>query len=160
MRNMEKLSVATFLGILSAYLGIATIPLILLLILMVIDYVTGIGVAWMTGTISSRKSISGILKKVGYLAVIVVGVVCDLLIEYAFAAIGQEIAASYAVGIIIMIWLILNECISVLENLTAMGVPFPGFLKGIVKHLKVATEQTVETTAKDGENNSEGENKP
>lgn len=144
MHNPEKLSIATFLGILSAYLGIAAIPLILLLILMVIDYATGIIVAWIKGTLSSRKSILGILKKVGYLAVIVVGIVCDLLIEYAFAAIGLKINISYTVGLVIMIWLILNECISILENLSAVGVPFPGFLKGIVKHLKVVTTQTVE----------------
>lgn len=146
MSNTAKLGVSTFLGVLSAYLGIAAIPLILLLILMLVDYGSGIGAAWMTGTLSSRKSITGILKKVGYLAVIVVGVVCDFLIEYAFAAIGQEIAISYAVGLVIMIWLILNECISILENLSIMGVPFPGFLKGIVKRLKVVTEQTVETS--------------
>lgn len=146
MSNTAKLGVSTFLGVLSAYFGIAAIPLILLLILMLVDYGTGIGAAWMTGTLSSRKSITGILKKVGYLAVIVVGVVCDLLIEYAFATIGQEITVSYAVGMVIMIWLILNECISILENLSIMGVPFPGFLKGIVKRLKVVTEQTVEAS--------------
>lgn len=144
--NATKLSISTFLGILSAYLGIAAVPLILLMILMLLDYGTGIGAAWMTGTLSSRKSIMGILKKVGYLAVIVVGVVCDFLIEYALSAIGQQIAVSYAVGLVIMIWLILNECISILENLSTMGVPFPSFLRGIVKRLKIVTEQTVETS--------------
>lgn len=146
MNSATKLSVSTFLGILSAYLGIAAVPLILLLILMLVDYGTGIGAAWMTGTLSSRKSILGILKKVGYLAVIVVGVVCDFLIEYALSAIGQQIAVSYAVGLVIMIWLILNECISILENLSTMGVPFPGFLRGIVKRLKVVTEKAAESS--------------
>ena len=146
MTNTVKLSISTFLGILSAYLGIAAVPLILLLILMLLDYGTGIGSAWMTRTLSSRKSILGIIKKVGYLAVIVVGVVCDFLIEYALSAIGQEIAISYAVGLVIMIWLILNECISILENLSVMGVPFPGFLRGIVKRLKVVTEKAAETS--------------
>lgn len=142
--SFTKLGIATFLGILSAYFGVVAIPMILLLILMLIDYGTGIGAAWITGTLSSRKSISGILKKVGYLAIIAVGIVCDLLIEYAFAAIGQSIAITYAVGLIIIIWLILNECISILENLSEMGVPIPHFLKGIVKHLKVVTEKQLE----------------
>ena len=146
MSNATKLSVSAFLGILTAYLGIAVVPMILLLILMLIDYATGISAAWMNNTLSSRKGILGLLKKVGYLAVIVVGVVCDLLIEYAFAAIGQDIAVSYAVGLIIMIWLILNECISVLENLSEMGVPIPGFLQRMVKHLKIVTEKTGEAS--------------
>lgn len=157
MNSATKLSISTFLGILSAYLGIAAVPLILLLILMLLDYGTGIGSAWMTGTLSSRKSILGILKKVGYLAVIVVGVVCDFLIEYALFAIGQEIAISYAVGLVIMIWLILNECISILENLSTMGVPFPGFLRGIVKRLKVVTEKAAETSEEPEEDSSKGE---
>ena len=142
--TFTKMGVATFLGILSAYLGVVAIPMILVLILMLIDYGTGIGVAWLSGTLSSRKSISGILKKVGYLAVIAVGIVCDLLIEYAFAAIGQSLSITYAVGLIIIIWLILNECISVLENLSEMGVPIPRFLNGIVKRLKVVTEKQLE----------------
>lgn len=154
MSDSVKLSIAAFLGILAAYLEIATVPLILLLILMIVDYGTGIGAAWITGTLSSRKSMMGILKKVGYLAVIAVGIVCDLLIEYAFAAIGQEIAVSYAVGLVIMIWLILNECISILENLSEMSVPIPGFLQRILKHLKIVTEKSVDTTF---EQDSKGE---
>ncbi len=142
MSNTAKLSTATFLGILSAYWGIAALPLIFLFILMLVDYGTGICAAWMTGTLSSRKSVLGILKKVGYLAVIVVGIACDFLIEYAFSAIGQDVSVSFAVGLVIIVWLILNECISILENLATMGVPFPKFLKGIVKHLKVVTEET------------------
>lgn len=141
-----KLGIAAILGVFTAYLGIVAIPMVLLLILMVIDYCTGIGAAWVTGTLSSRKSISGILKKVGYLAVIAVGIICDFLIEYAFASIGQGVLASYAVGLMIIIWLILNECISILENLSEMGVPIPKFFKGIVKRLRIVTGKQLEST--------------
>lgn len=157
--NIAKFSVATIVGILSAYFGVVSIPLILLFILILIDYGTGIAVAWLNGTLSSRKSISGILKKVGYLAVIVVGVTCDFLIEYALAAIGQQISITYAVGLVIIIWLILNECISILENLSMMGVPFPGFLKGIVKRLKVVTEKAGEEFKSNDETHQEGDGK-
>lgn len=157
--NYAKFSLATIVGILTAYFGVVSIPLILLLILMLVDYGTGIGAAWMNGTLSSRKSISGILKKVGYLAVIVVGVTCDFLIEYALAAIGQQISITYAVGLVIIIWLILNECISILENLSAMGVPFPNFLNGIVKRLKVVTEKTAEEFEDKDPTDQEGDGK-
>ena len=56
--NFTKMSIATFLGILSAYLGVVAIPMILLLILMLVDYGTGIAAAWISGSLSSRKSIS------------------------------------------------------------------------------------------------------
>ena len=145
------------MGIVSAHFKIVTIPLILLLFLMLIDYGTGISSAWITGMLSSRKSISGILKKVGYLAVIAVGVACDYLIEYAFSAIGYDSSTSYTVGLVIIIWLILNECISILENLSIIGVPIPRFLKGIVNRLKIVTEQTVEKSVSPQEDNPEGE---
>jgi toxin secretion/phage lysis holin len=156
--SFVKIGLATLMGIVSAHFKIVTIPLILLLILMLIDYGTGISSAWIKGVLSSRKSISGILKKVGYLAVIVVGVVCDYLIEYAFSAIGYDSSTSYAVGVVIIIWLILNECMSILENLSIIGVPIPKFLKGIVNRLKIVTEQTTDVSATSEEDNSEGEN--
>ncbi len=156
-----RIGLAALLGGISAYLGIVAIPLVLLLILMLIDYGTGIAAAWMTGTLSSRESIFGILKKVGYLAVIAVGMTCDFLIEYALSTIGQEITVSYVVGLVIIIWLILNECISILENLSEMGVPFPRFLDGVVDRLKIVTEKQMEGIEKSSNNanESEGEKK-
>ena len=43
-------------------------------------------------------------------------------------------------GVLVTIWLIINELISILENLEALHVPMPRFLKNIVKHLKSAVE--------------------
>lgn len=156
--NYAKIGISAFFGILSAYMGWASVPLILLLVLMLADYGTGIAAAWIKGTLSSRKSISGILKKVGYLAVIAVGMTCDFLIEYGLTAIGQSVSVSFAVGLVIIIWLILNECLSILENLSEMGVPVPGFLCGIVNRLKIVSEKkmTEEEQLKDESDQTKG----
>jgi phage-related holin len=40
----------------------------------------------------------------------------------------------------VTIWLILNECISILENISEIGVPIPAFLVTLIQKLKKTTE--------------------
>ena len=42
---------------------------------------------------------------------------------------------------IITVWLIINELISILENLGEMGVPLPSFLTSMIKTLKSKVEE-------------------
>ena len=46
----------------------------------------------------------------------------------------------------VAIWLIINELISILENLSKMGVPMPNFLMKVVKKLKIIVESKADTT--------------
>ena len=43
-----------------------------------------------------------------------------------------------------MIWFMLNECISILENIASIGVPVPEFLLKLIKRLKQSTESKEE----------------
>jgi phage-related holin len=43
---------------------------------------------------------------------------------------------------LVTIWLIINEMISILENLSKIGVPIPEFLKKIIGRLKNTVEKT------------------
>lgn len=151
---------------LTSVLGKLVIPLIFLGVLMLTDYATGLSSAWMRGELSSKISIIGIIKKVSYLAVIAVGVGCDYVIRAGMSAIGYDFSFAGAISVIIVIWLIVNEMISVLENLSEMGIPIPAFLLSFVKRLKITTEKAGNKTAngenteeseknKDGENNDE-----
>ena len=45
---------------------------------------------------------------------------------------------------IITVWLIINELISILENLGELDVPLPGFLVNIIKTLKNKVEEQAE----------------
>ena len=44
--------------------------------------------------------------------------------------------SSYCFGLIVAVWLIINELISILENLSELGTPIPPFLVKIV-HLSL-----------------------
>ena len=46
------------------------------------------------------------------------------------------------------IWLILNECISILENISEIGVPLPSFLVALIQKLKKTTENKGEELLK------------
>ena len=62
--NIFKLTFAAIVGGLSAYLNIMAVPVIVLLVVMIIDYATGMFKAWINASLSSRIGLIGILKKV------------------------------------------------------------------------------------------------
>lgn len=109
-------------------------PVALLFVVMLIDYASGVANAYTKGEWSSKVGIKGIVKKVGYMGVVIVAAVFDWLIYSGLKGVGVTFDGSYYFGLIVTIWLIINECISILENLGELGVPLPGFLiKGIKK---------------------------
>ena len=126
-------------------------PLIILAIVMVADYITGMAAAWVNSELSSRAGIVGIVKKIGYLFAVAVAIVVDYVVQTAAAGAGMEVGNFHVFGLLVTIWLILNECLSILENLSEIGVPLPGFLVTIVKRLKKSAEKTGDAHAGDGD---------
>lgn len=120
----------------SAYFGIIAIPLIVLTIVMLIDYITGMAAAYVNAELSSRKGIRGIFKKLGYYSLVCVGITLDYILSSGLTQIGISNDVNIWFGLIIAIWLIINELISILENLSRLDVPIPKFLTTIVERLK------------------------
>ncbi len=131
-------------GALAAYFNVLLVPLVVLAAVMLIDYVTGMAGAACTGQINSRVGVLGIVKKAGYLALVAVGMVVDYLISSALIKIGICVQITYCFGMIITIWLIINELISILENLGELNIPLPNFLVKTVKSLKGKVEDKAE----------------
>lgn len=61
--NVFKGIVAAVLGGLSAYFGVIAIPLLILIAVMIIDYLSGLAKAWYKSDLSSRIGIVGAVKK-------------------------------------------------------------------------------------------------
>ncbi|MBR1750855.1 MAG: phage holin family protein [Ruminococcus sp.] len=146
-----KAIMAVVVGGITAYMQMIIVPLVMLLCVVIIDYITGMMRAWVATELSSARGRRGIIKKVGYFVLIVVGGVVDWLIYSGLTKIGIKLEFSFCFGLIVCIWLIINELISILENLTALEVPMPGFLKAFVKHLKVTVETKGETEVSESE---------
>lgn len=127
----------TVLGVITAWLGALAIPVYLLVACNVIDYVTGILAAHRRGQkISSYTGINGIAKKICMWLLIGVGGVIDCLLSYAGGSIGVDIQLTMGAATLTAIWLLVNEIISILENLGDIGTPLPGFLVSIVNSLQ------------------------
>lgn len=120
----------------TAYFGIIAIPLIVLTIVMLVDYITGMAAAYVNAELSSRKGIRGIFKKLGYYSLVCVGITLDYILSSGLAQIGITNDINIWFGLIVTVWLIINELISILENLSRLDVPIPKFLKSVVERLK------------------------
>lgn len=132
-KTIKALISAVIAG-LATYAKVILVPLALLLIMMIVDYISGMSKAYINGEWSSKVGFKGIVKKVGYIGVVIVAAVMDWIIYGGLSGVGIDIKMSYYLGLIVTIWLLINECISVLENLGEIGVPLPTFLiKGIKK---------------------------
>ena len=136
-----KALISVVCGGLSAYFGVIGVPLVVLFAAMCIDYLTGMTKAWVTGELSSRVGVLGIVKKVGYLTAVCVAGIIDWLLVSGLSQVGISLGVNYCMGLIVTIWFIINECISVLENLSKLGVPLPAFLTSIIHRLKVVVDE-------------------
>nr|DAZ27084.1 MAG TPA: holin [Caudoviricetes sp.] len=137
-----KATVVTAITVLMSWLGILAIPVFLLVGCNLIDYATGLLAAKyrQDGGISSYKSIRGIFKKIGMWLLIIVGSFMDILIQYAAECMGLGITIPFVVATFVAVWLVVNEMISILENLIDIGVNMPPFLMPVVKYIKKQVE--------------------
>ena len=96
-----------------------------LLIFIILDYLSGVMRAIYTKKLSSKIGAKGIIKKIGYIVLIVVVEILDILLK----------DNGYLRNIIIYMF-IANEGISILENWSAMGIKVPDIIKDKFSNLK------------------------
>ena len=114
------------LGYLFIYLlGGWDVALQCLLLAIVFDYISGIIKAFHTKTLSSKIGFYGILKKVGVLLIVMLGVLVD-----------KVTGNTGAVRTLVIYYFVANEGLSVIENLGQSGVPIPDSIKKALKALK------------------------
>ncbi|GKX29004.1 holin [Vallitalea longa] len=127
---------------------------IILAILMVGDYLTGVIASYVEQEIDSSKSLgklnfkrglTGVFKKVGYLILVGLAILLDYIVYYIGAtAAGIDLGFKGIFTLIVTCWLIGTEAISLIENLGRIGVPIPGFLKKAFIKLKDTVEKVGE----------------
>lgn len=125
----------------AARLGILALPVFLLLGLNITDYFTAIMAAPRRGEkISSDRGLLGIKKKISMYILICLGAVVDILLTYGASATGIVIPARWVFALLVTIWLVCNEVISILENLIDIGVAIPPFLLPVAKCIRGTIE--------------------
>ena len=115
----------------TCFIGSMDTLFITVIVFMIIDYITGVVKHFSPeykkkDGISSARGLWGFIKKFLYILVIVIGYRIDILMNIDIL----RNAICY--------FFIANEGISILENLTEMGVPFPNI---VTKYLEVIQEK-------------------
>ena len=140
MQRVKALFITAWSALFSL-LGILALPVALLVVGNVTDYITGIEASqYREEQVSSYKGIRGIYKKIGMWILIFIGWMMDMLIGYTVQYIGLNISLPYIVATVVAVWLICNEVISILENLIDIGVDIPPFLMPLAKMIKGQVE--------------------
>ena len=140
--NKVKAVVIAFFTALAGWLGILAIPVLILVLCNLIDYVTGLVASkYRDQKINSYKSFRGIVKKICMWLLVAVGALFDWLIIYAGETVGVSIPVAFLIACVVAIWLITNEFISILENMKDIGVPIPPFLQPLVKNVQKQVEE-------------------
>lgn len=119
---------------------------------MVIDYATGTAAAVRAGKWSSKAARDGIWHKMGAVVVVIVAAILDMVI----ATIIQHVPAislpfEYTVFFcpLVVVWCILTELGSIIENAGAMGAPVPGWLAKAIEALGGAVDAAAGTGSGD-----------
>lgn len=96
-----------------------------LIIVIVIDYLTGIGSAIYNNELSSKIGFKGIIKKFCYLLIVALSVVIDNLL-------GQ----SGLIRSLVIYFFVANDGLSIIENMAKMGVKLPQKLIDALEQIK------------------------
>ena len=127
----------------------------LLFAAMVVDYITGMlaskrealdhpsdpNYGW-----SSKKGAKGIIKKVGYVCVIAAAMILDYVIVATAEQLGFHMPTTAVFGLLVVVWYLLNEILSIIENAGRMGADVPAWLSNYIAVLKnkIDTDQSQE----------------
>ena len=109
-------------------LGGVDIALKSLIIVMIIDYITGFISAFYNKKLNSKVGLKGILKKCCYLCVVALSVVIDNLT-------GQ----SGVVRTLVIYFFVANDGLSIIENLAEMNIKLP---KKLIESLEQLRERS------------------
>ncbi|WP_415342405.1 holin family protein [Clostridium perfringens] len=106
--------------------GVWDIPLIVLVVFMVLDQLTGVIRGYVNKELSSDVGLKGIARKCVILIILIVAVMLDRLLN----------TGSWMFRTMVAYFYIANEGISILENCASLGAPIPEKLKHALIQLK------------------------
>lgn len=97
-----------------------------LVVMVVLDYVTGLTASWVHGRLDSDRGRRGIVRKVGIFVAVAVANVID-----QTGGLGEPVLRT------VVVWFYLgSEAISIVENLGEIGVPIPERLRNALARLR------------------------
>lgn len=125
MKNVISFITGTLATTLVYFLGGWDIALQTLIIVVVLDYVTGVLKAIYNKKVNSTVGLKGIVKKLGYFIIVAVAVILD-----------NITGGTGAIRTLVIYFFVANEGISIVENWGGMGLPLPQKVVDTLDQLK------------------------
>ena len=129
MKNIISDVLSVILTTIIYILGGFDVALKSLIVIVIIDYLTGVGSAYYNKKVSSKKGLKGIVKKFCYFLIVALAVVIDNLM-------GQ----SGVIRTLVIYFFVANDGISIIENMAEMDVKLPKKLIESLEDLKHKSE--------------------
>lgn len=151
-KNKLQALISAALAALCAQLGILAVPMLILVLFNLTDYATGLYAAHCRGEqVTSKRGLHGIAKKVCMWLLVAVGVGMDQLLVSAGSLMGMSSTPPrLLIASLVAVWLVCNEALSILENISHIGVPLPPFLAQISLWIKAQSEHAAPLPKKPG----------
>jgi len=109
----------------------------------VVDHYTGTAVACKTGKWSSKAALAGILGKLGRISIVLVTVALDFVLRLTINDLyWLPFTYTALLSPIVLVWYILAEISSILENAEQLGAKLPPFLMRWIAALQKRIRQT------------------
>lgn len=128
-----NLSVATVATVVTWLIGAWDTALIVLVLFMALDYITGVIRAYINKNLSSSVGLIGIARKSLIFIVLIVSVLLDRLLN----------SETWVFRTLVAYFYIANEGISLLENCVGLGLPIPERLKDALEQLKEGNKKDI-----------------
>jgi len=125
MKTLVNFITGTLLTTIVYFLGGWDVALEALLIMIALDYGTGILKAIHQKKLNSEVGAKGIVKKVGYLIVVAVCVMLD-----------RIVGDTGTIRTVVIYFFVANEGISLMENWIGMGLPIPKIISETLEQIK------------------------
>lgn len=130
--NALKVTVAAVFAGISASLGWFGWLTVTFVACMTVDWITGSAAAAKIGEWNSKRGREGLWHKTGSIIAVIVSAILDVVIGTIINNMPSiTLPFSYTILLcpVVMIWYILTELGSIIENAGKMGAPVPGFLR-------------------------------
>ena len=143
--NGFKAAVAAVLAALTALWGWFGWLIVAWIICMALDVLTGMAAAMKAGKWASKLARDGIWHKAGCIAAVVISGILDIVIGQILANLPSvALPFTYTVFLcpLVVVWYILTEAGSIVENAGAMGAPIPEWLTKAIAALKDKVDES------------------
>ncbi len=140
-----KAVVAATLAVLTALWGWFGWLIVAWVVCMALDYVTGSAAAIKSGEWSSAAARDGLWHKFGSIVAVLVAGLLDLTIGHLLGRLPEALPVpiQYTAFLcpLVVVWYILTEAGSILENAGKLGAQYPEWLKKAIKALQEQADQ-------------------